>query len=81
MSAACASFVFGLDVADGWFAPGKAQHALIVSAEKYSLLLDWKNRSTCILESQREEFQWQKKAHSTISLSSCESKTDWREWS
>jgi 3-oxoacyl-[acyl-carrier-protein] synthase-3 len=49
VSAACAGFVFALDVADGWFARGRAQHVLVVAAEKFSRLLDWSDRSTAVL--------------------------------
>lgn len=49
VSAACAGFVFALDVADGFFARGRMQRALIVSAEKMSRILDWTDRATCVL--------------------------------
>ncbi len=49
VSAACAGFVFALDVADGYFARGRAKHALILSAEKMSRLMDWEDRTTCVL--------------------------------
>lgn len=49
ISAACAGFVFGLDVADGWFARGRARRVLVVSAEKMSRLVDWADRATCVL--------------------------------
>ena len=49
VSAACAGFVFALDVADGWFARGRARRVLVVAAEKFSRLLDWTDRSTCVL--------------------------------
>lgn len=49
VSAACAGFVFALDAADGWFARGRARRVLVVSAERYSRLVDWKDRATCVL--------------------------------
>lgn len=49
VSAACAGFVFTLDVADGWFARGRAKRVLVVAAEKFSRLMDWTDRSTCVL--------------------------------
>lgn len=49
VSAACAGFIFALDVADGWFARGRARRALVVSAEKMSRLVDWSDRATCVL--------------------------------
>ena len=49
VSAACAGFVFALDIADGFFVRGRSQRALIVSAEKMSRILDWSDRATCVL--------------------------------
>ena len=45
----CSGFVAALDVADGYFARGRARHALIVAAEKVTRLVDWTDRSTCVL--------------------------------
>ena len=49
ISAACAGFVFALDVADGYFVRGRAERVLVVSAEKMSRLVDWADRATCVL--------------------------------
>ena len=47
--AACAGFVFALDVADGYFVRGRAERVLVVAAEKMSRLVDWEDRATCVL--------------------------------
>ena len=49
ISAGCAGFVFGLDVADGWFARKRAKRILVVAAEKVSRLVDWSDRNTAVL--------------------------------
>lgn len=49
LNAACAGFIFALDVVDGFFARGLAENVLIVSAEKMSRLVDWTDRATCVL--------------------------------
>ena len=49
LSAACSGFLFGLAMADGMIASGKCQSALVVGAERMSKLLDWNERSTCVL--------------------------------
>ncbi len=49
VSAACAGFVFALDVVDGFLARGRARCALVVAAERMSRLLDWSDRATCVL--------------------------------
>lgn len=49
VSAACAGFVFTLDVAEGYIARGRAQRVLVVAAEQMSRVLDWGDRSTCVL--------------------------------
>src|SRR5262249_22367841 len=49
VSAACTGFVYGLACADGILSKGGANHVLVVGAEKMSRLLDWNDRSTCVL--------------------------------
>ncbi len=49
MNVACPGFVFGLDVAAGFFARGTVRKVLVVSAERISGLLDWTDRSTCCI--------------------------------
>ena len=49
VSAACSGFVFALDVADGYLERGRARRALVLSAEKCSRIMDWTDRSTCVL--------------------------------
>lgn len=49
VNAACAGFIYALDVADGYFARNRAQHILIVSAEMMSRVADWTDRATCVL--------------------------------
>ena len=49
ISAACAGFIFGIDVAEGWFARGRAERVLVVCAEKMSRAVDWSDRATCVL--------------------------------
>ena len=49
VSAACAGFVFALDVADGYLSRGRAERVLVVAAEKVSRLVDWTDRATCVL--------------------------------
>ncbi len=49
VSAACAGFVFALDVVDGYLSRGRANTVLVVAAEQMSRLLDWRDRNTCVL--------------------------------
>ncbi|MFY9382229.1 MAG: beta-ketoacyl-ACP synthase III [Eubacteriales bacterium] len=49
VSAACSGFIFALDVAAGYFARGKVKTALVVGAERMSRLVDWNDRSTCVI--------------------------------
>ena len=49
LSAACTGFVYGLAFADAMVSKGTARHVLIVGTEKMSRLLDWNDRSTCVL--------------------------------
>ena len=49
LQAVCSGFVYSLAVADQFMKSGGYQHALVVGAEIYSRILDWKDRATCVL--------------------------------
>ena len=49
MQAVCAGFVYALDVADAMLSGGRANRALVIGAESFSKILDWEDRSTCVL--------------------------------
>ena len=49
IQAVCSGFVYALNVADGFVARGQAKCALVIGAETMSRLLDWTDRSTCVL--------------------------------
>ncbi len=49
LSAACAGFVFGLSIADQFIASGQMRHVLVVGVELLSRVVDWTDRTTCIL--------------------------------
>ncbi len=47
--AACSGFIYALDVATRFITTGGAKNALVIGAETYSRILDWTDRSTCVL--------------------------------
>lgn len=49
VQAVCSGFVYGLATADHFMRGGQYQYALVVGAEAYSRILDWKDRATCVL--------------------------------
>lgn len=49
ISAACAGFIYGLSIADQYIKAGTIKNALIVGCEAMSRLVDWTDRTTCIL--------------------------------
>ncbi len=49
VQAVCAGFVYALDVADAMLNSGRARRALVIGAESFSKILDWEDRSTCVL--------------------------------
>jgi 3-oxoacyl-[acyl-carrier-protein] synthase-3 len=49
VQAVCSGFVYALTVADAMIQSGAAQRALVVGAEVFSRLLDFKDRTTCVL--------------------------------
>jgi len=49
VQAVCSGFVYGLAVADNFVRSGEARTALVVGTEVFSRILDWNDRSTCVL--------------------------------
>ena len=49
VQAACSGFIYGLDTAWAMLQSGRYQHALVIGAEKFSSVLDWTDRGTCVL--------------------------------
>ncbi|WP_292064426.1 beta-ketoacyl-ACP synthase III [Brevundimonas sp. UBA7664] len=49
VQAVCSGFVYALSIADGFVARGMAKCALIIGAEEMTRLMDWTDRSTCVL--------------------------------
>jgi 3-oxoacyl-[acyl-carrier-protein] synthase-3 len=49
VEAACTSFITALAIARGMIVSGAVQNALVVGAERLSRLLNWKDRTTCVL--------------------------------
>jgi 3-oxoacyl-[acyl-carrier-protein] synthase III len=49
LSAACTGWLYGMTVAEGLIQSGVVETALVVGAEKMSAIVDWQDRSTCVL--------------------------------
>ena len=49
IQAVCSGFVFGLAVADNFIKTGQCKTILLIGAETFSRILDWEDRSTCVL--------------------------------
>ncbi len=49
VQAVCSGFVFALSVADNFIKSGQYDRALVIGAETFSRILDWTDRSTCVL--------------------------------
>ncbi|ALV23862.1 beta-ketoacyl-[acp] synthase III (KASIII) [Campylobacter iguaniorum] len=49
ISAACTGFIYLLDIAKSMIESGSKKNVLIVGAEKFSSIIDWSDRSTCVL--------------------------------
>jgi 3-oxoacyl-[acyl-carrier-protein] synthase-3 len=49
VQAVCSGFVYALSVADGFVARGMARCALVIGAEEMTRLMDWTDRTTCVL--------------------------------
>ena len=49
LQAVCSGFIFGLAIADAMLKTGHGRRALVIGAETFSRILDWSDRSTCVL--------------------------------
>lgn len=49
IQAVCAGFVFALSNANALIASGQAERVLVIGAETFSRIMDWTDRSTCVL--------------------------------
>ena len=49
VQAVCSGFIYGMAVADNFIKAGQAKTVLLVGAESMTRLLDWTDRSTCVL--------------------------------
>ncbi len=49
VQAVCSGFVFALATADNYLKGGQFKRALVIGAEAFSRILDWNDRSTCVL--------------------------------
>jgi 3-oxoacyl-[acyl-carrier-protein] synthase-3 len=47
--AACSGFIYALDIANRFITTGGARTALVIGSETYSRILDWTDRTTCVL--------------------------------
>jgi 3-oxoacyl-[acyl-carrier-protein] synthase-3 len=49
VQAVCTGFLYALSVADNMVKGGMADHALVIGSETFSRILDWEDRTTCVL--------------------------------
>ena len=49
VQAVCSGFIYALAVADNFVKLGQARTALVIGAETFSRILDWEDRTTCVL--------------------------------
>ena len=49
LQAVCSGFVYGLATADALLRTGTYKRALVIGAETFSRILDWNDRTTCVL--------------------------------
>ena len=49
VQAACSGFIYAISIADNYLRNNQAKNALVIGAEIFSRILDWKDRSTCVL--------------------------------
>ncbi len=49
VQAVCSGFVYAMTIADNFLKTGQSRRAIVIGAETFSRILDWEDRSTCVL--------------------------------
>lgn len=49
INSACSGFLFALETADAYISKGNARKVLVIGAERISRIIDWTDRSTCVI--------------------------------
>lgn len=49
VSAVCSGFIYALNIANNFIKTGQVKNALVIGAETFSRIIDWKDRTTCVL--------------------------------
>ncbi|MFQ5354071.1 MAG: beta-ketoacyl-ACP synthase 3, partial [Thermodesulfobacteriota bacterium] len=49
VSAACSGFLYALDIAEKYIRSGVSEKALVIGVDQFSKIVDWEDRSTCVL--------------------------------
>jgi 3-oxoacyl-[acyl-carrier-protein] synthase III len=49
VQAVCSGFVYAMTIADNFLKNGQSKRALVIGAETFSRILDWEDRTTCVL--------------------------------
>lgn len=49
VQAVCSGFIYALSVADNFVRAGQAKNVLVIGAEVFSRIIDWEDRTTCVL--------------------------------
>ncbi|MBF0122675.1 MAG: ketoacyl-ACP synthase III [Candidatus Omnitrophica bacterium] len=49
VSAACSGFLYAMTTAKQFIATGMVKNALVIAADRFSTIVDWKDRNTCVL--------------------------------
>lgn len=47
--AACSGFIYGMTIANNFIKSGQYKNALVIGAEVYSSIINWEDRTTCVL--------------------------------
>ena len=49
VQAVCSGFIYGLSIGDNFIKAGQSETVLVIGAETFSRIIDWKDRGTCVL--------------------------------
>lgn len=80
VSAACSGFLYALDIAEKYVKTGAAKKALVIGVDRFSRLIDWNDRATCVLFGDGAGAVVLSAEEGESGVLSCHTHSDGRQW-
>jgi len=80
VSAACSGFLYALDIAEKYIKTGAASKALVIGVDRFSKIVDWNDRATCVLFGDGAGAVVLSAEEGDSGVLSCHTHSDGRQW-